>query len=167
MKPHVHSLGAFGLLFSIDDCIGHGIVSLDGGRRLFVTQFVKNDSDVDCLMGHDIQGGQLGLGSGEHNVLDDVRNVQNGPIVARQFFIKGEEEMAACMAACMGFAEVVGITVDSKFRLAASVGEHGFLLRCQVIHELFDLSKGFLCGVADFEAMALSGPKILLSTARP
>ena len=37
--------------FFIDDCIGHGIVSLDGGRRLFVTHFFKNDSDVDCLMG--------------------------------------------------------------------------------------------------------------------
>ena len=59
METHVHSFCTFWLYFSIDNCISHGIVGLDGGRRLCMSHFFENDADVNCFSGHDVQGGEF------------------------------------------------------------------------------------------------------------
>ena len=37
MKPHVHGFSTFGLYFAIDDCVSHGVVSLEWSGRLSMT----------------------------------------------------------------------------------------------------------------------------------
>ena len=37
MKPHVHGFSSFGLYFVVDDCVSHGVVSLDWSGRLSMT----------------------------------------------------------------------------------------------------------------------------------
>jgi hypothetical protein len=40
VKSHVHGFGAFHLYFAFDNSVCHGVVSLDGGRWLFVSHFI-------------------------------------------------------------------------------------------------------------------------------
>ena len=52
---HVHGFGLFRLDFSINYCLGHQVVGLEGCGWLLVAEFHKNDADVDGFSGSDIQ----------------------------------------------------------------------------------------------------------------
>jgi hypothetical protein len=66
-------------------------------------------------------------------MFDNVRNVENGSIVTRDFFVVRQEEMTAGSTSCLGFTEITGVAVDGKFHVAAFIGEDSFFLRCEVI----------------------------------
>ena len=93
-------------------------------------------------MGHDVQSSEFGFGGRGHVILDDVGNVEDGFIVERDFFVEGKEKVAPSMAACLGFTEVTGITVNDEFHFAAFVCKDGTLLHCQVVKELTCLFEG-------------------------
>ena len=54
MESHIHCFGSFGCDFTIDDCVCHGIICLDGSGWLFVAHLLQNDSYVHCLSCHDV-----------------------------------------------------------------------------------------------------------------
>ena len=54
VKSHVCGFGVFGLYFAIDDGVCHGVVSLDGGGRLFVSHFFQDDAAVYGFAHHDV-----------------------------------------------------------------------------------------------------------------
>ena len=74
--------------------------------------------------------------------------------------IGGEEKVASGMAGCFGFAQIAGITVDSKDHVADIISENGIFLSS-------GLFQGAWAGLADWDAMALMGHKRVGSTARP
>ena len=54
MESHIHCFGSFGCDFTIDDCVCHGIICLDGSGWLLVAHLLQNDSYVHCLSCHDV-----------------------------------------------------------------------------------------------------------------
>ena len=130
VEAHIHGFCAFGLHLAINDGISHGIVGLDGSRWLFVAHFFEDDSNVDCLTSHDVEGCKFGFGGRRHNMFDDVGDIEYGTIVAWHFFIMRKEKVATGSAPSLGFVEVAGVTVHSENHLATIVGEDGFVLGC-------------------------------------
>ena len=55
-------------------------------------------------------------------------NVEDGAVVAWNFFIVRKKEMASRAAACIRFTEVAGIAVDGQYHVAALVGDIGQVL---------------------------------------
>ncbi len=70
-------------------------------------------------------------------MFDDVGNVQDGSIVGWDFCIGGEKKLPTGSATCAGFAEITGIAVDGKDRVAVVVGENCIVLGADVVEELF------------------------------
>lgn len=146
VESHVDGFGSFRLYLSIDDSISHCIVSLYRRRRLFVSHFREDDSDVYCFSCHDVESGEFCFGGGGHDVFDDVGNVENGAVVLRNVGTVGEEEMATSPATGFRFTEVACVAVDSQFHCTCVVGDDGVVLGGEIVKELFGLSHGIGCG---------------------
>ena len=56
MEVHVHGFGSLRLYLVIYHCLCHGDFSLEGGGRLFVTQFLEYDPNADSFIGSDLKG---------------------------------------------------------------------------------------------------------------
>ncbi len=55
MDSHIHCLGPFWLLISIDDTVNHCVASLEWRVRLFVVPFLQDDANVHSFSCHDVQ----------------------------------------------------------------------------------------------------------------
>ena len=55
VEMHIHGFCAFWLDLTIDDALGHGVVSLDGRGWLFVPQFFEDDVEVDGFTYCDVE----------------------------------------------------------------------------------------------------------------
>ena len=62
VKDHVHCFCSLCLNFSIDYCVGHGIVGVDWVGRLFVPQLFEYDAYVDSLSCHVVKCSEFGFG---------------------------------------------------------------------------------------------------------
>ena len=143
VESHVHGFGPFGLDLSVDDAFGGGVVCLERGGRLCVSEFLQDNADEDCLAGHDVKRRQFRFGGRGHDMFDDVGNVKDGPVVGWDFCVRREKEMSPCTAARYGFAEITGIAVDGEDHVTGIVGEHCFILGGYVVQELFCLLECF------------------------
>ena len=54
IETHVHRFGAFWRDFAIHDATRHGIVGLEWGGRLLVSEFFQYNSNEDGLACHDV-----------------------------------------------------------------------------------------------------------------
>ena len=75
--------------------------------------------------------------------------------------------MDACSASRFRITEISGVAMYSNYHVSGIICEHSFFLCGQVIEELLCLTRVFLVGLADCDAMALIGNISVLSTARP
>ena len=117
VKVHVHSFCLLGLDFVVDDCLGRGVVCLDGRPRLFVAELVKDLSDVDCLLGCNVEGAEFCFGGGGHDVFDDLGDCENDIVVRRVYSVVKEEEMSPGTAARSGLAVVARIAVHHQYHV--------------------------------------------------
>jgi hypothetical protein len=148
VEAHVDSFSVFRLDLAIDDAFGSGVVGLKGHGWLFMTKFFKDYVNEDGFVHHDVKGRDFGFSSGSHDMVDDMSNVENGAIIGQYVSIGGEERVASSVAACFGFAQVAGITVDSKDHVAGIISENRIFLSSEVIKKLHSLFQGCLGGMS-------------------
>ena len=111
VEMHVHCLRLFGLDSLIDDTFRHGVIRLYWCGGLLVSHFFQNDSDVYCLACCNVKCCQFCFGGRRHDMLDYVRDVEDGSIVGRNFRVVGEKEMSTCLAPGLGLVEVACVAV--------------------------------------------------------
>jgi hypothetical protein len=113
-----------------------------------MTKFFTDYANEVGFVRHDLKGRDFGFSSGSHAMVDDMSNVENGAIIGQYVSIGGEEKVASGAAACFGFAQVAGITVDSKDHVAGIISENHVFLSSEVIKELHSLFQGCLGGMS-------------------
>ena len=83
-----------------------------------MSHFVQDDSDAYCLAHCNEECCQFCFSGRRHDMLDYVRNVEDGSIVGRDVRVVEEKEVAACSAICLGLVEVAGVAVDREGHFA-------------------------------------------------
>ena len=83
LKPvpaHVHGFGPLLFHGPVCEAIGSGVIDLDGGGCLGVSQLSKGCSDGDYVLTVQIASSNLGLGSGANNNVDDLTQSVDGAV---------------------------------------------------------------------------------------
>jgi hypothetical protein len=81
--------------------------------------------------------------SAAHDSLDYLGDVEDGPIVERDFVLSGHEHVASSATAGFWFGEVRRIAVDCKDHVARLVGEYCFFLCGHKVEKLLTQSHCF------------------------
>ena len=100
-------------------------------------------------------------------MFDDMRNIEDGTNVGRDFIVVGEKEVSTSAATGFGLAEVACIAVACKYHVAGIKGEYCFFLGGDTVENCFRIRHCIFSWIGRFLAIALIGHNNVASTARP